>query len=202
MKFFFNLLAIFSVCLFASSQEIKFNQLNNNNQKNGPWIEYHEKTNTKRYTGNFKNNKPTGIFNYYSVEGFLFAKLNFINDSIAESKMFFDSGKIMAQGIFLNKIKEGKWITYSRYGDILNVFNFKKGEMDGKQLLYFPIENETNSVKLMEEYNCKNGLKNGPWYQYYQLGKLKVEGSFKMGKKDGDFIYYFSDGSIENAQNP
>ena len=31
--------------------------------------------------------------------------------------------------------------------------------MHGKQFLYYPINPETQQVKLMEEYNCKNGLK-------------------------------------------
>ena len=41
-----------------------------------------------------------------------------------------------------------------------------------KQYLYYPANKETNEVKLMEEYYCENGLKNGKWKQYFKLGLL------------------------------
>jgi antitoxin component YwqK of YwqJK toxin-antitoxin module len=181
----------------VNGQETSINQLDKNNEKTGSWIGYHEKTNTRRYTGNFLNGKPTGIFNYYALEGHLSAKVDFINDSVSSSEMYYDNAGLMAKGKFVNQMKEGKWFTYSRYGDILNVFNFRKGAMHGKQYLYYPANKETNEVKLMEEYDCENGLKNGKWKQYFKLGTVKSEGTYKMGKKDGVFIYYFSNGSID-----
>ena len=135
----------------VNGQETSINQLDKNNEKTGSWIGYHEKTNTKRYTGNFLNGKPTGIFNYYALEGHLSAKVDFINDSVSSSEMYYDNAGLMAKGKFVNQMKEGKWFTYSRYGDILNVFNFRKGAMHGKQYLYYPANKETNEVKLMEE---------------------------------------------------
>lgn len=178
-------------------QDSQFNQLDKNNNKTGPWIGYHEKTNSKRYVGKFVNGKPIGIFNYYGLEGHLSAKVNFINDSVSSSEMYYDNSGLMAKGKFLNKMKEGKWFTYSRYGDILNIFNFTKGAMHGKQYLYYPANKETNQVKLMEEYYCENGLKNGEWKQYFKLGTLKAKGNYTMGKKNGVFIYYFSNGAID-----
>jgi antitoxin component YwqK of YwqJK toxin-antitoxin module len=69
--------------------------------------------------------------------------------------------------------------------------------MEGTQYLYYPADEETNSVKIMEEYYCKKGLKNGYWKQYYKLGRLKSEGNYSMGKRDGLFTYYFADGTID-----
>ena len=182
-------LVILWVSLFIiKGQETPINQLDKNNKKTGSWIGYHEKTNTRRYTGNFLNGQPTGVFNYYALEGHLSAKVDFINDSISYSEMYYDNTGIMAKGKFINQMKEGKWFTYSRYGDILNVFNFSKGAMHGKQYLYYPADKETNAVKLMEEYNCENGLKHGKWKQYFKLGMVKSEGNYKMGKKEGIFI--------------
>ena len=70
--------------------------------------------------------------------------------------------------------------------------------MEGTQYLYYPADQETNSVKIMEEYNCLNGLKNGSWKQYFKLGRVKSEGNYSMGKRDGIFIYYFANGTIDS----
>ena len=180
------------------AQDIKINQINKKNQKTGNWIGYHKETNTKRYNGSFIDGNPIGLFKYFTKEGRVSAKVNFINDSLSSSEMYFDNGFVMAKGKFINQMKQGKWFTYSRTGKLLNVFNFDKGAMEGTQYLYYPADQETNSVKIMEEYNCLNGLKNGSWKQYFKLGRLKSEGNYSMGKRDGIFIYYFANGTIDS----
>ena len=182
----------------TNAQDIKINQINKKNQKTGNWIGYHKETNTKRYNGSFIDGNPIGLFKYFTKEGRVSAKVNFINDSLSSSEMYFDNGLVMAKGKFINQMKQGKWFTYSRTGKLLNVFNFDKGAMEGTQYLYYPADQETNSVKIMEEYNCLNGLKNGSWKQYFKLGRVKSEGNYSMGKRDGIFIYYFANGTIDS----
>jgi antitoxin component YwqK of YwqJK toxin-antitoxin module len=182
----------------TKAQDTKINQINKKNQKTGNWIGYHKETNTKRYNGSFIDGNPIGLFKYFTKEGRVSAKVNFINDSLSSSEMYFDNGLVMAKGKFINQMKQGKWFTYSRTGTLLNVFNFDKGAMEGTQYLYYPADQETNSVKIMEEYNCLNGLKNGSWKQYFKLGRVKSEGNYSMGKRDGIFIYYFANGTIDS----
>tara|TARA_B110001450_G_scaffold104069_1_gene98547 strand:+ start:683 stop:1366 length:684 start_codon:yes stop_codon:yes gene_type:complete len=182
----------------TNAQDTKINQINKKNQKTGNWIGYHKETNTKRYNGSFIDGNPIGLFKYFTKEGRVSAKVNFINDSLSSSEMYFDNGLVMAKGKFINQMKQGKWFTYSRTGKLLNVFNFDKGAMEGTQYLYYPADQETSSVKIMEEYNCLNGLKNGSWKQYFKLGRLKSEGNYSMGKRDGIFIYYFANGTIDS----
>ena len=182
----------------TNAQDTKINQINKKNQKTGNWIGYHKETNTKRYNGSFIDGNPIGLFKYFTKEGRVSAKVNFINDSLSSSEMYFDNGFVMAKGKFINQMKQGKWFTYSRTGKLLNVFNFDKGAMEGTQYLYYPADQETNSVKIMEEYNCLNGLKNGSWKQYFKLGRVKSEGNYSMGKRDGIFIYYFANGTIDS----
>jgi antitoxin component YwqK of YwqJK toxin-antitoxin module len=191
--FILSLISIFII----NAQETQKNQLNKKNQKTGNWIGYHKETDTRRYNGNFIEGKPVGLFTYYAKEGHVSAKVNFINDSLSSSEMYFDNGYVMAKGKFINQMKQGKWFTYSRTGTLLNIFNFDKGAMEGTQYLYYPADPETNSLKIMEEYNCSNGLKNGIWKQYFKSGRVKSEGNYSMGKRDGVFIYYFANGTID-----
>ena len=198
MKIILNVIFLFFSSLFIFAQDVNINQLNKSNEKTGFWVGYHEKTNSKRYSGEFKDGKPIGVFNYYAKEGHLSGTVNFINDSVSCTEMYFDNGKLMAKGNFLSKMKQGKWFTYSRYGNLLNIFNFDKGAMEGIQYLYYPPSEESNTVNIMEEYNCKKGLKNGIWKQYYKLGSVKSEGNYVMAKKEGVFVYYFENGTIDS----
>ena len=138
MRFLSNIILIFFTLSVSYPQEVKQNQYDKKNKKTGSWIGYHNNSNSKRYTGQFLAGIPKGIFHYYAIEGHLSAKVNFINDSISSSEMYYDNGNIMARGKFINKMKQGKWYTYSRFGDLLNVFNFNAGAMQGKQYLYYP----------------------------------------------------------------
>lgn len=201
MKSPFCFILLLLSTFIISAQDAKKNQLNKKNQKIGDWIGYHKENNTIRYNGSFIEDRPVGLFTYFAKEGHLSAKVNFINDSLSSSEMYFDNGYVMAKGKFIKQMKQGKWFTYSRTGILLNVFNFDRGAMEGTQYLYYPADEETNSVKIMEEYNCINGLKNGSWKQYFKLGRVKSEGNYSMGKRNGIFIYYFADGTIDTKGN-
>ena len=143
------------------------NQLNDKGEKTGPWVGFHNNSNKKRYKGNFSQNKPIGQFTYYAEQGHLSAEVNFINDSVSSSIMYYENGYVMAKGKFINKKKVGKWSTYRKSGDLLNIFNYKNGLLEGHQYMYHPENKDTKQVKLLEEYYCLNGLKHGVWKQYY-----------------------------------
>ena len=182
--------------LISTCQE-SFNQLDYNGKKNGKWIGFYEVSNNKRYEGFFENDKPVGQFIYYSDKGHVSAKVDFINDSISSSNLYYDNGVVMAKGKFINKLKIGKWSTYLRTGDLLNIFNYKSGILDGSQFMYYPENKETKKVALMEEYQCIMNVKVGIWRQYYELGTLKAKGQYVNGKKQGVFEYYFTNGKID-----
>tara|TARA_B100001287_G_scaffold260226_1_gene248113 strand:+ start:10050 stop:10751 length:702 start_codon:yes stop_codon:yes gene_type:complete len=192
------ILKIFYVLWFTTSfSQGDFNQFNDKGEKNGKWIGYYNTTNNKRYEGSFVNNSPVGEFIYYSEKGYVSAKVNFLNDSISFSEMYYENGIIMAKGNFLNKLKVGRWTTYLNTGDLLNIYNYKLGNMDGPQYMYYPENKETKKVPLMEEFYCVGGIKDGIWKQYYELGSIKAKGQYSNGLKQGKFEYYFSNGNID-----
>ncbi len=173
------------------------NLLDRQGKKHGLWVGYHENSQNKRYEGEFNHGIPVGGFTYYALEGYVSGKVDFMNDSISSAQMFHDNGTIMAEGKFLNQSKSGKWYIYSRSGFLLNVFHYVKGALEGTQYSYYPKFDEYEKVKLMEQYECKGGLKHGVWKSFHKLGTVKAEGNYKEGNKEGEFIYYFTNGSIE-----
>ena len=193
----FIFIVCFNFLFFSSFAQNPINQLNDKGEKVGPWVGYYSASNNKRYEGFFENDKPVGQFLYFSEKGHVSAKINFINDSISSSLMYHDNGNMMAKGKFINKLKVGKWFTYRSSGDLLNIFNYNNGKLDGSQYMYYPANKETQQSKLMEEYSCVYGLKHGQWNQYYELGTTKSKGNYLNGKKEGLFEYYFLNGSLD-----
>ena len=56
-----------------------------------------------------------------------------------------------------------------------------------------------SNPKLKEAYswiqNYKDGLKNGVWKKYFLNGEVKEERRFRKGKKEGDYVGYYSGGN-------
>ena len=188
---------LLSFLILSFTAQNPINQLTDKGEKIGPWVGYYSISNNKRYEGAFQNDKPVGQFIYYADKGYVSAKINFINDSISKSIMYHENGVIMAKGKFVNKLKVGKWFTYRNSGDLLNIFNYYNGKLDGNQYMYYPANKETQQSKLMEEYSCVLDLKNGQWKQYYELGSIKAKGNYIHGNKSGVFEYYFLNGRID-----
>lgn len=76
------------------------------------------------------------------------------------------NGVLIEKGEFVNGLKNGEWITYSRKG------------------------------KLIRKINYENGLLNGKIELFYVNGKTKVNGQFEKGNKIGKWIYYTEKGKI------
>jgi antitoxin component YwqK of YwqJK toxin-antitoxin module len=188
---------LLSFLILSFTAQNPINQLTDKGEKIGPWVGYYSISNNKRYEGAFQNDKPVGQFIYYADKGHVSAKINFINDSISKSIMYHENGIIMAKGKFVNKLKVGKWSTYIQTGDLLNIYNYKLGKMDGPQFMYYPENNQTKKIPVMEEFYCVNGIKDGIWKQYYELGTFKAKGQYSKGLKQGRFEYYFLNGNID-----
>jgi antitoxin component YwqK of YwqJK toxin-antitoxin module len=76
------------------------------------------------------------------------------------------NGLLIEKGEFVNGLKNGEWITYSRKG------------------------------KLIRKMNYNNGLLHGKVELFYLNGKPKVAGQFDKGSKIGKWIYYTDKGMV------
>ena len=195
MKIIFKIFCVLWTSTFLAQETL--NKINDRGGKVGQWIGYYSTTNTKRYEGFFENDVPVGEFTYHSEKGYVSAKVNFLNDSVSLSEMYYENGFVMAKGKFVNKLKVGKWSTYIQTGDLLNIYNYKLGKMDGPQFMYYPENKETKKNPVMEEFYCVDGIKDGIWKQYYELGSVKAKGQYSKGLKQGRFEYYFLNGNID-----
>ena len=90
------LLFLFLFPFFSISQTI--NKIDDYGMKQGVWSRNHKNGNV-RYKGQFKDNKPQGLFYYYYESGALKAEKKFFHDGEAVATHFFyKDGKLQSSG--------------------------------------------------------------------------------------------------------
>ena len=59
----------------------------------------------------------------------------------------------------------------------------------------------TGEVEGKRQGSFKNGKQEGYWVWYYENGQLLNKGDYKNGKKEGSWEYYNDDGSVRTSSN-
>jgi antitoxin component YwqK of YwqJK toxin-antitoxin module len=162
--------------------------------KQGYWVKLNPKTNKIIYRGQFKDNKPFGVFKYYFEETDTIKTLmEFKNEGkTAYAQIFHLNNSIQAKGKYTNEKKDSVWMFYDEYGKKLCSENYKNGLKEGKSIIYYPDGN------VLEEGTYKNDKKHGAFKQLYPDKKIKMECSYKDGVMIGKNAFYYPNGMLAN----
>jgi antitoxin component YwqK of YwqJK toxin-antitoxin module len=182
-RFLLSLLILFPI--IVSAQDTIFNTLDKNSLKTGFWKSYY--VNGKlRYSGSFANGKPVGRMKKYYMGGLLQADMTFDKTGIiSHVKLFNEQGKLVAEGKYIEKLKDSTWNYYSSYdGRLAMRETFKNGKKDGISLKYYV------NGKPSELLEWKDDQEHGKWEQYYENGDLRLNCTYKEGKRSGNFRSY------------
>jgi len=179
----FTLLFIFcTFYLLSTSAQDSTNFVDVNGLKQGKWMVRHD-NGQLRYSGQFKDGKPTGEFRYFAADGNHTKTLLFNGDS-AFARFFHTSGELMAEGIYLKEKKHGKWKYYDEEGDISIQEMYKDGKRNGPSRVYY------KNGEISRDCNYKEDVMHGQCTDYFQGGKKKFEGSYVDGNLDGKVVHY------------
>lgn len=183
--------AVLALPILMFSQEL--NQVDDLNRKQGKWRKTYP-NGTIRYQGQFHNNRPYGVFKYYDENANLKAITVFSDDGIiGRTKTFYKTGQLMAEGKYINQLKDSTWLYYSDIDSCLIASEeYKDGVLNGKSISYFP-----KSKQPVRILNYKNGLKEGAFQKFFKNGQIMTEGTYKDDLLEGEFILYYSNGNIE-----
>lgn len=195
MRIYFYLLLLLPSLLMAQNRPL-VNFKDANGLKQGNWKVRHENSQAIRYTGAFKDDQPTGLFQYYYPTGVLSAIMKF-SENKAYVTMYHENGNVMSVGKYLNQQKDSVWYVFSERNELLSSEDYLQDKIHGKQFLYYPVVVNQGEIKVMEMYSYDSGLKHGPWETYYDSGHLKGKGKYKNGYKQGEVFYYFSNGQLD-----
>ena len=188
--------------------------------KEGHWKEYYN-DGTLRSEGDYKEGKPVGEWKYfypggteeqsgkYSITGKMTGKWKwfFENSQLMIEEEYInglkdgmhteyeENGKKIEEGEYLKGLEEGPWFTVS--GDYFERGTYRDGLKTGKwtSVYLFGKDNKTDSI-LSFTGNFVEDNPDGKHIYYWENGKIKDEGNYIAGKKDGDWIKYNSDGTL------
>lgn len=177
--------------LFTISQD--FNQIDDLGRKQGKWRKTYANGAVK-YEGQFRDDQPYGEFNYYYPDAKLQAVTRFSDDGIiARTITYHENGQPMAEGKYVNQLRDSTWNLYSDVdGSLVMKENYKKGKLEGKSILYFPGKDQAAEIT-----NYQMDIKEGPFIKYFPDGKLMSEGTYKNDQLEGNYIVYYDNGKTE-----
>lgn len=191
LLFFLSVLCI-STVLFAQNSADTLNQLDNSGKKHGYWKK--SDRDTLRYEGKFEHGIPVGEFKYYYPSGNIKAKTVYSeNGTVANTTMYYSTGPKMAEGVYINKIREGEWINYDGEDHIIAKVNYKNGLKSGECTYYY---SEGGKLEII---NYENGVEHGNYVQYFNNQSVKMKGTYEHGEFHGVFAYYYPNGIINNT---
>lgn len=104
---------------------------------------------------------------YYYKNGKVSTEYEMTNSVNNYYRGYNESGKVIAEGSFLNDLKDGEWKFY-----------YPNGQLDTK-VIY------------------KNDLSNGKHYQYYENGQVAIESNYYLDELVGQRNYYAPSGSLQ-----
>ncbi len=122
-------------------------------QKNGIWINYHEKNGRILKTQAFSNGKLNGLVCEYDQKGQITKLANYTNDVLNGIKEEYRHGRTTKSTPYLNGVIEGTYKEYFSNGKIQKEIQYLNGKMDGKYRYY------KDDGEITMEYIYKEGNK-------------------------------------------
>lgn len=165
------------------------NQLDAMGLRQGPWKEFYPNGKVK-WEGVFLDDQRQGLFKEYDAQGSLKDLVKYdagIVDAKAQEAQMLDikktyhaNGKVATMGSYSRSgKKEGLFREFNTDGEAASASIYA-----GDQLVS---QGSVNDVGALE----------GPWTEFYATGEKRAEGTYKGGRKDGDWSFLHRNGSVE-----
>jgi antitoxin component YwqK of YwqJK toxin-antitoxin module len=149
-----------------------------------------------QYEGQFKDDRPFGKFNYYSPEGKINATIVHLSAEKSKAVFYHDNGAVMSEGIFINKLKDSLWYTYTKQNELSTIEPYKKNKLDGVKLVFYLEGQQDGKPKILRKESYKDSSLNGIYEAFYTNGKLKQKGAYDMGAPSGSWEDYSLKGTV------
>jgi antitoxin component YwqK of YwqJK toxin-antitoxin module len=105
-----------------------------------------------------------------------------------------ENGKIVEQGEYVKDLEDGPWFTTT--GDYFERGTYRDGLKNGKWVNYQLTSTPTKTDSILSfSGSFVEDNPDGKHIYYWDNGKVKDEGFYLMGKKEGDWIKYEYDGT-------
>jgi antitoxin component YwqK of YwqJK toxin-antitoxin module len=198
VKLMLVMLALHCCLPYMNAQTAAFtadNKLDAQGKKDGNWRKL-DSIGHVQYEGQFRHGVPYGEFRYFYDTGKPRTIAQMADDGFTSKAVdFHPNGIKMAEGTYVNKLKDGEWVYYDEQGLLISKETYVEGKKHGLCTTYY------NNGHLLEEKHYVNGVETGPWKQYFTDGGLKTDAVYSNGKLEGSAKFYFPDGKIAASGN-
>lgn len=117
----------------------------------------------------YKDGMKNGTLKEFYRNGNLKVIQHFKDDKNVDSTIFYHpNGQLAVIQIHKEGRREGCWKKFNEAGKVYSEINFRDDLLDGPSKTY-----SYKSLRLIESYNFKNGLRDGKWETFYNSGKPK-----------------------------
>ncbi len=174
-----------------------------NGKPDGYWKNFYENGHLKS-EGNRKNFLLDSLWRFYDEDGKLVLEINykegkkngfrttyqgdevtketFVNDvKQGPTYVLYPNGKVKMKIPFVNGLEQGVAREYDKDGRVIQLITYKKGYIANRERI--------------NRYDA-DGLPTGKWKWFYDDEKLRMEGTFNHGLKNGYFKEYDQDGNL------
>ena len=156
--------------------------------KQGKWMTFYDNWQVEN-EGEYKNDLKNGYFKSYSKKGVLLSTAKYIEgvlqEDVAElAKLdikteYYPNGSPKIVASYKYDVPEGIRREYAADGTIEAGYIFQQGTVIGEGII------------------DEEGIKDGPWKEYFPNGALKSIGLYKKGKRQGEWKFYYPNGQME-----
>lgn len=192
--------------IVATLKNGEFNGLHNTYWKNGSLKK------SKTYEKGILNGEVTTFYESGELNEKYYMKNGNYHGTF---ESFHVSGKEQTKGHYYNGLKNGEWKFYNKNGSLSQIEFFLDGKLDGILVEYNNVglkEYETKynggvivrtdvfheDGQLLKRYLTPMG--NGDYSLVSSSGKKRLSGNLKGGNHDGEIIYYYPNGKIEEIR--
>lgn len=154
------LIFLFASLLFFSCSD-KFNG------KDGVKTVYFPGSLIIEQTIEYKDSVRNGAFKEFYRTGQLKLSQFFVNDSLTDSSLsYYENGNLKAFQYMKNGKREGNWKKFNEQGKVVEETQYQDNLLDG-----FAMKYTYRSLKLLQKWHYKHGLKDGKQEFFHQNGK-------------------------------
>lgn len=165
-------------------------------KKTGNWTYYHPNGNKEQAGQYNKQGAPAGTWRWYFENGNLRKEESYLNgklDGLFEE--FDETGNLLSAGEYLDGNEDGPWIL--SLGDFCYKGTFRDGQRTGLWTGHYLVDNGTGKDSIPAfRGGFIEDLQDGKHTLWWDNGKVREEGEYIMGKKEGNWMLYNYDGTL------
>jgi len=192
----------FFVCLTCSWFLFSQNVTDAKGQKQGGWTKTYPKSKVYQYKGQFKDDKPVGVFTYYYPSGKMKATISHDPASNRSVGVFYHENLVvMSKGIYKDMKKDSIWLNYTTTGRLNSSETYVNDTLHGPVIAYFLPEDPNDMTKrVFSKSNYVKGQLEGEFIQYFDFGSVQLKGQYKANKREGTWERYQVNGKKMNTE--